>query len=293
MVMMNKTQLSLGSIFRCRWPWIIALLLPLILPGAELPAGVLVSPPVVFLSEQSRTGLVTVQNTADEPTEVSINMSFGLPVSDSLGNIHVTLQDSNVTDPRSCLEWVKVIPRRLIVPPHGTQIVRFVINPPGDIADGEYWARVVVESQGVETEKPNADDEEAVSADLNTVMQTSAMLKYRHGQVFSELELTNSGVSRGEGEVDVRLDMTSKGNASYVGMLNCRLLDAEDREISANSVPLTVYHQLRCVVPLKIAEGDFKTPYRVEAEITGKGREDIAAEDMIYGNDLTFRAVLE
>ncbi|HSG99206.1 MAG TPA: hypothetical protein VLB27_04095, partial [candidate division Zixibacteria bacterium] len=59
--------------------------------AAPTMAGVLVAPTVVFLSEKGRTGRMTVQNPSDKPKEVTIHFSFGLPESDSLGNVTVTL----------------------------------------------------------------------------------------------------------------------------------------------------------------------------------------------------------
>ena len=44
-------------------------------------------------------------------------------------------------------------------------------------------------------------------------------------------------------------------------------------------------------MPLKA--GDFKTPYQVELVISSRGRDDIADEDMIYGNELTWSSVIK
>ena len=111
-------------------------------------AGVLVAPTVVFMDEHKRTGRITVQNPSDEPREVTIRMSFGLPTSDSLGNVFVNLQDSGITDVKAATSWVKPFPRKMLLQPGATQVVRFVARPPKDLVDGEYWARVGDERYG-------------------------------------------------------------------------------------------------------------------------------------------------
>jgi hypothetical protein len=256
-------------------------------------AGTLVAPTVVFLSNDQRTGRMTLQNLGDKPEEVSVFFSFGLPTADSLGDVSVRLQDSAVTDPKACLDWVKAFPRRLILPAGATQVVRFVANPPRDLPDGEYWARVVIKSQEANPDIPRATGEDEITTRLNMVMQTAIMLKYRHGDVFCELELGRTSATYTEDQVDVLVEMNNVGNASYVGLLNCRVVDARGKEVATRSVQVAVYRDLMRRVEVPIPEGDFVRPFRVEAEITGKGRTDIAAKDMLYGNDLTFSAVVE
>ncbi|MCX6835914.1 MAG: hypothetical protein NTW07_12475, partial [candidate division Zixibacteria bacterium] len=183
-------------------------------------AGVLVAPTVVFLSSNSRTGRMTLQNLDEKPQEVTVFFSFGLPTADSLGDVAVRLQDSAVTDPQSCLEWIKAFPRRLILPPNASQVVRFVANPPRELADGEYWARVVIKAQEANPNIPKSTGDDQITTRLNMVMQTAIMLKYRHGNVFCELKLEQASAKFADGQVEVLVDTKNIGNASYLGMLN-------------------------------------------------------------------------
>jgi P pilus assembly chaperone PapD len=269
------------------------LILTLALTTSNVLAGVLVAPTVVFLSDQSRTGRMTLQNLDDKAQEVTVFFSFGLPTADSLGDVLVRLQDSAVTDPQSCLEWVKAFPRRLILPPNASQVVRFVANPPRELPDGEYWARVVVKAQEANPSIPKSTGENQITTRLNMVMQTAIMLKYRHGNVFCELTLEEASARFADGQVEVLVDTKNIGNASYLGVLNCMVVDADGREVARRDVQLAVYRELRRRVQIPIPEGDFTRPYKVNLEISGKGRTDVAASDMLYGNDLTFSAAVE
>jgi len=293
---MKPTLTSVFSNLICAGAWQRVggfFFLAVLMTAGNLMAGVLVAPTVVFLSADNRTGRMTLQNLGDKSEEVTVFFSFGIPTADSLGDVSVRLQDSAVTDPQSCLDWVKAFPRRLILPPNATQVVRFVANPPRDLADGEYWARVVIKSQEAEPNIPKSTGENQITTRLNMVMQTAIMLKYRHGDVFCELKLEGASAKFTEGQVEVLVSTKNVGNASYVGVLDCRVVDADGREVARRDVQLAVYRELRRRVHIPIPEGEFTRPFKVNLEISGKGRTDIAATDMLYGNDLAFSAAVE
>ncbi len=269
------------------------LVFALILSTSNLVAGVLVAPTVIFLSSDARTGRMTLQNLGDTPQEVTVFFSFGLPTADSLGDVRVQLQDSAITDPKACLDWVKAFPRKLIMPANGTQVVRFVANPPRDLVDGEYWARIVVKAQDATANIPEPTGEGQITTKLNMVMQTAVMLKYRHGEVFCELELNGATATQRDQTVEVMIDANNVGNASYLGILSCQVVDANGREIATKSTQLAIYRDMRRRLMIPVPEGDYVRPFEVNLSITSKGRTDIAAEDMLYGNDIEYSAVVE
>ncbi|MEE9554550.1 MAG: hypothetical protein V3W18_09655 [candidate division Zixibacteria bacterium] len=265
----------------------------ILLPVVKVAAGVLVAPTVVFLSETNRTGRITLRNPSDVPQEVNVYFSFGLPISDSLGNVYVMLQDSVTNDPKSALGWVKAFPRTVILPPGENQTVRLVIKPPDDLPDGEYWARIVVRSQDARTAVPEPDEAAGISTQLNMVIQTAIMLKYRTGELISNLELTSAGAKLHDNIVQVLLDLVSRGNVSYMGILHCRVLDKKDIEIGRGKINLAVYRNLRRRMDIPITAENHNPPYRVEVRITSEGRTDVPPPDMIAGNEIIYTLSLE
>jgi len=250
-------------------------------------AGVLVSPTVVFISDKSPTGRMTLLNNGDTPQEVTVYFSYGLPVSDSLGNISVVFQDSAVTDPRSCLDWVRAFPRKVIIEPGESQIVRFMVRAPKNLPDGEYWARIMVQSQAANVQIPVSSEQDGVRTHLNMITELAIMLKYRTGDLVSSLELRDAYTAVKDTLVEVMLDMVNKGNVSYMGMLECRLLDSDMKEISSNLRKLAVYREMIRRIDLKYITEGFKPPFHVEIRINSEGRNDITPEDMIIGNIIT------
>jgi P pilus assembly chaperone PapD len=267
--------------------WGFWLLLVIFLTFAtNLCAGVLVAPTVIFISDKNRTGRVDVQNPTQQPREVTIHFAYGLPESDTLGNVTVQLKDSGVVDSRAAVEWVKAFPRKLVIPPGGTQVVRIVATPPPGLADGEYWARIVVRSQeGVMADTATLASGQ-ISTKLNMIMQTAIMLKYRKGNLAAKLEMPRVKATKNDSMVVVMTDFNNLGNASYVGMLNVRVLDADKKEITKQQSDLAVYRGLRRRMELPLKNGIGKLPLQVEISVTTDGRTDIAPEDLIRGNKI-------
>ena len=257
-----------------------------VLFAVQLSAGVLVAPTSLILSDHKKTGRLTVQNPSDKPKEVSIDFYVGMPVSDSLGNVTILLQDSAITDPRSAADWIKAFPRKVVLAPNASQVVRFVAHPPKDLEDGEYWARVVVRSQEGETSIPAASDNEKITTKLNMIMQTAISLKYRTGNLLSKLEVASAGAAMTDTTVNVLIDMVNRGNVSYIGVLQCRLIDADGKVISRDQIDLAVYRELIRNMKLPVVNGDFKKPFSAEISITNEGRTDIPVEDMVVGNSI-------
>lgn len=253
-------------------------------------ASVLVAPTAVYLTETDRTGRMTIQNPTDEPKEISVYFSFGLPESDSLGNVYIKLLDSNETDPRSAASWLKVFPRKFVLAPRGSQVIRFVARPPKDLDDGEYWARIVIRSQESQISLPMAGKEDAITTKLNMIMQTAIILKYRTGNLVAKIDVTAVWAKQEDSTVHAFIDMVNRGNVSYVGTLICRLLDADKREISRDQVNLAVYRSLLRRFDLPIKPGNFRLPYQVDIVINNEGRKDIPPEGVIAGNTIHMTA---
>ena len=275
------------------WRGFFVLGLIIVAPLLDVAAGVLVAPTVIVISDKGRTGRMTVHNPTDKPREISISFSFGLPESDSLGNVNIFLRDTAVSDTRSALGWIRAFPRKLILPGNGTQVVRFVAHPPKDLPDGEYWARIVVESQEGTTSLPMPSNDQEITTKLNMIMRTAIMLKYRTGDLVANLELGSAEAKRIDSRVEVLADLRNKGNVSYVGIMECRLIDAAGSQVSYSNIQLAVYHDLLRRVDMPLSDTDFMEPLKVEMSISNRGRKDIPVEEMVFGNDILYTIDLD
>ena len=264
-----------------------------LMPLSGVLASVLVAPTVVVLSDQQRTGRMVLRNPSDQAQEVSVDFKFGLPLTDSLGNMSLPLLDSGVTDPHSALGWVRAFPRRIVLPPGAEQTVRFVASPPRDLPEGEYWSRVVISSQNAQPPALQQTEEGTISARFNTIIQTAISLKYRKGDLISRVELIGAHAVRNDSTVSVFVDMSNRGNVSYLGVLKVQLVDANGKELQERSENTAVYYDLRRRFDFALPDSGITEPLQVQVMISTEGRKDVPSNEIVPGNAVEYSFAVE
>jgi len=251
-------------------------------PTALRAQGVLVAPQAVFMNHRTRSGAIELYNPGAEPVEVSVSTLFGYPVTDSSGV--TTLYTAGAPEPAepSAAAWVMAFPRRLTLAPGQRQTVRLLARPPQDLADGEYWTRLVVEAGGgrVDLAGPPGDSS-AIQVGLVLKVRTVIALLYRKGGVSTGVALSNLRATVVGDSMAVRMRLAREGNAAYLGQVHATLRDARGREARSFAAPMAVYHALepRYTLPVSgLAPGRYTLDLRVDTH-----RDDISAAGVLPG----------
>ena len=217
--------------------------LALLLPRAVAGQGVLVAPHAIFVDHRSRSGSFEVYNPSPDPVEVSISTIYGYPVTDSLG--HLTLATFEHPEPAapSAAAWIEAFPRRVTLRPNQRQTIRLLARPPQGLADGEYWTRLVVQSDGgrIAVENP---DSSGISVGVTLSVRTLVSLMYRKGPLETGVRLENlSGIVLGDTLV-VASRLTREGTAAYLGTFRSAVLDSTGREVAGFETLIGLYDVL-------------------------------------------------
>jgi hypothetical protein len=212
--------------------------------------AILVSPHAVFMDHRSRTGQVYLVNTGDTPEEVSIELAYGYPATDSSGTIYIRLDDHPDSTEPSAAGWIKAYPRRAVLAPGQRQVVRLLATPPAGLSDGEYWSRIIATSRGSKVAMVGADT--GVSAGLALELRTIISLSYRKGEVHTGLVVNGLRAAQEGDSLIVWLDAARTGNAAFLGSADYQLVDGRGRVYGEWDSPLAVYHPLsrRYVFPI-------------------------------------------
>lgn len=218
--------------------------LALLLPRAVAGQGVLVAPHAIFVDHRTRSGSFEVYNPSPDPVEVSISTIYGYPVTDSLG--HLTLATFEHPEPTapSAAGWIEAFPRRVTLRPNQRQTIRLLARPPQGLADGEYWTRLVVQSDGgrIAVESP---DSSGISVGVTLSVRTLVSLMYRKGPLETGVRLEGlSGVVLGDTLV-VASRLTREGTAAYLGTFRSTVLDSTGREVAGFETLIGLYDVLR------------------------------------------------
>lgn len=215
--------------------------------------AILVAPHAVFMDHRTRTAQVFLVNTGDTPEEVSIDLTYGYPATDSTGTIYIRLLDHPDSTEPSAAGWIKAYPRRAVLAPGQRQVVRLLATPPTGLADGEYWSRIIATSRGSKVAVVSGDS--GVSAGLALELRTIISLSYRKGDVRTGLDVTDLRAAQEGDSLVVWLGADRQGNAAFLGTVRYQLVDGGGRVRGEWESPIAVYHPLsrRYVFPIDSA----------------------------------------
>ena len=218
----------------------LAFLLPRLVAGQ----GVLVAPHAIFIDHRTRSGSFDVYNPSTDPVEVSVSTLFGYPVTDSAGQLTLATFEHADTATRSAAGWIEAFPRRVTLAPNQRQTIRLLARPPQGLADGEYWTRLVVQSDGgrIAVENP---DSSGISIGVTLTVRTLISLMYRKGPLETGVRLTAlQGDVRGDTLV-VASHLAREGTAAYLGTFRSALVDGAGRRVAEFETLIGLYDELR------------------------------------------------
>lgn len=238
--------------------------------------GVVIAPHAVFIDARTRSAAVLLYNPNAQPVEVAIAFFFGYPTTDSAGSIVVRTVDHPDSTSPSAAGWIQAFPRRLTVPPLERQTIRLLATPPGGLADGEYWARLVISAKGGPVPVTGVADTARVKVGLTLEVRTIIGVSYRKGAVHTGVTLSGLRTAVVGDSLAVRVRLTQQGNAAYIGSAHAVLVDSASKTVSEIKAPIGVYYTMepRYALPIgALAPGR----YRLRLEL-GTEREDLAPE---------------
>jgi P pilus assembly chaperone PapD len=256
------------------WGLSLVLLLAVVVDTAE---AVSVSPTALYIDSRTRTGVMTLHNPGSLPEEITIGFAFGYPISDANGLVSVQLLNAAPAGEPSAAEWMRVFPRRLVLQPGQRQVIRVMVQPPADLPDGEYWARIIISSRGGQPPIEQTDGNVSLQLNVETVLVMAA--NYRQGAVSAGVEITGASAEWGEDGVTLELDMNRTGNAAALGRVLVDLLDARGSVVASTYEDIAVYRTMRRRLSLPVPEnvaGLLSVRIRIVPE-----REDLPASSIL------------
>jgi hypothetical protein len=247
--------------------------------SAALVRAVSVSPMSVFMNHSTRTGTITLYNPNPLPEEIDIAFAFGYPVSDSLGEVTVPLTETGPPGEPSAVEWLRAFPRRLVLEPGQQQVVRILAQPPADLPDGEFWARVLITATGGRPPvEQQVQPDVRVAISMRTIVVAS--LNYR---LTTGLDVTAAEFVRTAGGPQLTLDLSRTGSAAWLGMIRVQALDAANRVVAEEEDVISVYRSLRRRFVFADAPGAVRVRYLLETERPELGQSNIITSPAVTG----------
>ena len=251
--------------------------------GGAAHASTLVYPHALFMDDENRSAVLYVQNTGNYPEEVEIGLSFGYPASDSLGGVHIKYIEDPALDAPTAAEWVRALPRRVLINPGQRQAIRLLANPPTDLAPGEYWSRVIVSAHDLRPSRA-LPSSARIRVGLTLETRTIISLNYRCKAVATGVILKDLQGQVVDDQVIVDITLQRHGNAAYLGKLTTTLTDLENRPLGQWDQVIAAYYEIhrrfRYPAP-ELTAGK----YRLHVTLS-TARQDIPAENLLSAKTL-------
>jgi P pilus assembly chaperone PapD len=222
--------------------WFATLLALAVAPA--IVRAVIVSPTAVFLGDRERSSQVTLFNNSAAPEEITLELRYGYPDTDSTGALVYRLYDSAEAGAPSAASFVSVYPRRVVLAPGARQVVRLVGAPPQGLPEREYWARLVVKSNP-QTVVDITGADPGVRAGIQLEMRTVIPVLYRRGEVRTALRLDSIDARRSGDSLTAVAVLQPEGNAAYIGTAVFELLDGRGAVATSWRMPVAVHLRQR------------------------------------------------
>jgi len=240
--------------------------LAIVLPTLALAQGVVVSPPTLVIDHRVRSGALELFNPGDRAVEVRVETLFGYPVTDGAGHFSLATPAEVPTGMRAATAWVEAFPARLTIPGSGRQTVRFLTRAPADLADGEYFTRLVVTSKFAANAASDAAAD--IRTELSLEVRAVTTLLYRKGSVAPTVALANVAGQQRADSLELRVDVVPGGSAAFLGTLTYTLEDASGAVRAQVEQPVSIYVPVRprAVLPLaNLPPGAYRLRVRANA----------------------------
>ncbi len=248
----------------------LAAALALLACAAGRAHAVSVSPTALYIDSRTRTAVLTLYNPGSLPEEITIDFAYGYPQADSAGNVSVPTTRTPPAGEPSAMAWLRAFPRRLLLQPGQRQIVRVLVEPPANLAEGEYWARILVSSRG--GQPPIEQTQGDVRLQLNVTTTLVMAANYRKGDLRTGVAVTASEARRTADGVRLQVDLTRTGNAAYLGRMRAEQLDTRGTVLATLNDDVAVYRGMRRRLTFAVPAG--ATPASVRIHLDTE-REDL------------------
>lgn len=218
-------------------------LIALALPVPALAQAILVAPQSVVLSSRDRTGTVELYNPSSRASEITIRAVYGHPTTTPDGDLTLAIVEQPDSTEPSAAGFVDAFPRRLVLQPNQRQTVRLLARPPVGLAEGEYWARLVIAARDAEAPAAPADSA-GVSVGLTLEVRTIIAVNYRNGAQRTGVQLGELSATATGDSLVLRAPMQRTGTAAWIGLTSVKVLDATGAVVASQTMQTAVYQSI-------------------------------------------------
>jgi hypothetical protein len=182
--------------------------------------------------------------------------------------------------------WIRSFPERFRIEPGSRQVIRMMMQPPPDLADGVYWTRMSVTSR---EDAVGREPGRGMNANVDFEVKQVISVVYRKGRSTTGARVADLRASWNGTGMDLLALFEREGDVPFFGTAVLRLLDPAGRMVKEIATSTEVYFSSSTHFRLEgIPAGD----YGVEIALT-PWRQDVPQGRLPYMDRVTRRFALQ
>lgn len=238
--------------------------------NSDLLAQIQATPNIIFIDPRNKSGELELVNKSEKTQEVELEFKFGYLSYDSTGTPFVEYGDSLAMERFSLEPYVKCYPRKCILDPGESQMIRFLVRNASNLEDGMYWTRAFAKAKELD---PMIDStslkEKKIAAKFVITIKTTLMVVYRKGEISNQIEIAKQDMSPDGDKLNFDLYFKRNGNAPFLGNLQMAVYNDKEEAVYQKETPLPIYFD--CMRRFPIDKTLFpKGKYILEYKITNE-----------------------
>ncbi len=174
----------------------------------------------VIFEGPKRSDIITIMNnTAKEQTYRLGFRRYRMDERKSL--VRIDEDDSSGDNLKWADDMIRYAPRRVTVPPGGSQQIRVLLRRPRDLAPGEYRSHLWIITETPAEDFAPGEDVQTGGQAFKLTMQPALTLPVfvRHGEMTAKAKITDAKLERIEGGLAASIVLQREGNRSLYGDL--------------------------------------------------------------------------
>jgi len=242
-----------------------------------------VLPPALFLDNVSKSGVVVLQNGGNVAREVTTEFENGYVMHNENGSPFVYDEDKG--DKGYSLEpYIKAFPKKVVLPPFGSQSVRFLVKTPPKMKDGTYWVRLVTTAKEP-AKLIDTVGEQRVGVYYQMIPAVNTIIIFRKGKCIQDVNILSHSfdVSRESVFLNMAFNRGS-GNSPFWGTIYIDIYDDSGNKVESKETLMIVYFE--DTMKIDFDRSKFKTgKYKAEIRITEE-RKTVPKDKLLRFNSM-------
>ncbi|GJL85519.1 MAG: hypothetical protein DHS20C02_12940 [Micavibrio sp.] len=175
-----------------------------------------ISPKRVMIEDKQRSARLTIHNGTDQTLVYRFEWEHRAQVAG--GNVLLMKEGETVAGYRPAESMLRFSPRQVILKPNEHQRIRFLVQRPADMAEGEYHSHFLIKSEPMEEATPApppvVNPKTGIIGSLKVRTNASIPVFLRHGKTQVDFTLNSARLIQEDGLYYVRVQLNNNSTRS-------------------------------------------------------------------------------